>query len=107
MSLAERGDMREGMGLIFALEEPSGYEYVERKRELVIITTQTRTLVVRSVSQVGWGSDGDRDPHALECHDATASLMREWVDRLTRHDETIDPQDQPMTDAARVIAPTV
>jgi hypothetical protein len=54
--------MREGMGLIFALEEPSGYEYVERKRELVIIATQSRTLVVRSVSQLGWGSDGESRP---------------------------------------------
>jgi PAS domain-containing protein len=65
------------------------------------------TELTMASAQVGWGSDGDRDRHALECHDASASLMREWVDRLTRHDETIDPQDQPMTDAARVIAPTV
>jgi hypothetical protein len=60
-------------------------------------------LGVRIVNQV---CSGDRDSHLLECHE-TASLMRAWLDRLTKQSETRHPEDRPMTNAVRVITATV
>jgi hypothetical protein len=99
--------MRESIDLNFGfVVEHLRYEYMGHEREPVTSTIPSPILGVRIVIQVCSASEGDRDSHLLECHD-TASLMRAWIDWLTKQCETIHPEDRPMTGAARVIGATV
>jgi hypothetical protein len=57
--------------------------------------------------QLGWVQEGDRDSYRLGVDGDISELKREWVCRLTQGGVPMDPVDQPMLDAARVVAAAI